>query len=77
MQNASPEMQRVFVDTSILVYADDVADTQRRQQVRAWLAHLWATRTGRTSTQVLNELRRQMHASIVGGNPVNRMQLPQ
>ena len=55
MQNASPEMQRVFVDTSVFVYADDAADTQRRQQVRAWLAHLWAERVGRTSTQVLNE----------------------
>jgi predicted nucleic acid-binding protein len=47
--------QRVFVDTSVLVQADDAADTQRRQQVRAWLAFLWATRTGRTSTQVLSE----------------------
>ena len=55
MQNARLEMKRVFVDTSVLVYADDAADTQRRQQVRAWLAHLWATRAGRTSTQVLNE----------------------
>ena len=50
-----PEIQRVFVDTSVFVYADDAADPQRRQQVRVWLAHLWATRTGRTSTQVLNE----------------------
>ena len=55
MQSVRQEMQRVFVDTSVLVYADDAADSQRRQQVRAWLAHLWATRTGRTSTQVLSE----------------------
>ena len=53
--NTSLAMQRVFVDTSVFVCADDAADTQRRQRVRAWLAHLWATRTGRTSTQVLNE----------------------
>ena len=46
---------RVFVDTTVLVCADDAADTQRRQRVRAWLAHLWATRMGRTSTQVLSE----------------------
>ncbi|MES2945193.1 MAG: PIN domain-containing protein [Pseudomonadota bacterium] len=46
---------RVFVDTCILVYADDAADTQRRQQVRAWLAYLWKTRAGRISTQVLSE----------------------
>ena len=55
MQNVRLEMQRVFVDTSVFVYADDAADTQRRQQVRVWLAHLWAERVGRTSTQVLNE----------------------
>jgi predicted nucleic acid-binding protein len=50
-----PTVQRVFVDTPVFVYADDAADAQRRRQVRAWLAHLWASRTGRTSTQVLNE----------------------
>ena len=55
MQSPMPNSPRVFVDTSVLVYADDAADSQRRQQVRAWLAHLWATRTGRTSTQVLSE----------------------
>ena len=49
------DAQRVFVDTSVLVYADDAADTQRRQRVRAWLAHLWSKRAGRTSTQVLSE----------------------
>jgi predicted nucleic acid-binding protein len=55
MRSAMTDLKRVFVDTSVLVYADDAADTQRRQQARAWLAHLWALRTGRTSTQVLNE----------------------
>lgn len=50
-----PNNLRVFVDTSIFICADDAADSQRRQQARAWLAHLWATRTGRTSTQVLSE----------------------
>ena len=50
-----PTVQRVFVDTPVFVYADDAADAQRRQQVRAWLAHLWSSRAGRTSTQVLNE----------------------
>ncbi len=50
-----PIGQRVFVDTSVLVYADDAADAGRRAQVRAWLAHLWAARLGRVSTQVLSE----------------------
>ena len=55
MQTPRPDLRRVFVDTSVFVCADDAADTQRRQQVRAWLAHLWTTRAGRTSTQVLSE----------------------
>ena len=50
-----PSEPRVFVDTSVLVYADDAADPRRREQARTWLAHLWAARTGRVSTQVLNE----------------------
>ena len=50
-----PTVQRVFVDTSVFVYADDAAEPTRRQQARDWLAHLWATRMGRTSTQVLSE----------------------
>jgi predicted nucleic acid-binding protein len=47
--------KRIFVDTSVLVAADDAANAQRRTQVRGWLAHLWAARLGRVSTQVLNE----------------------
>jgi predicted nucleic acid-binding protein len=50
-----PSGPRVFVDTSVLVFADDAFDPQRRTQARAWLAHLWAARLGRVSTQVLSE----------------------
>lgn len=50
-----PSEPRVFVDTSVLVYADDLADPGRRDQARAWLSHLWSTRSGRVSTQVLSE----------------------
>lgn len=49
------EVKRIFVDTSVLVGADNAADPQRRQQVRDWLAHLWQARAGRLSTQVLND----------------------
>lgn len=49
------DVQRIFVDTTVLVHADDAADTQRRQQVRDWLAYLWRARAGRISTQVLSE----------------------
>ena len=47
--------QRVFVDTNLLVYADDLRDIDRRDRARVWLSHLWATRSGRVSTQVLGE----------------------
>ena len=50
-----PNGPRVFVDTSVLLYADDRGDPARRDQARAWLAHLWAKRTGRVSTQILSE----------------------
>lgn len=45
----------IFVDTNVLVYSRDASEPERQPQARAWLDHLWATGTGRTSTQVLNE----------------------
>lgn len=44
-----------FVDTNILVYARDTAHPNKHSQARTWLEHLWTTRTGRISTQVLKE----------------------
>jgi predicted nucleic acid-binding protein len=45
----------VFVDTNVLIYASDNGDTQKRDAARAWRAHLWTKRSGRTSFQVLEE----------------------
>lgn len=45
----------VFVDTNILLYADDLRDPAKRERARGWLLRLWETRRGRLSTQVLNE----------------------
>lgn len=45
----------VFVDTNVLVYARDASEPDKQPQARAWLRHLWETRTGKLSTQVLNE----------------------
>lgn len=45
----------VFVDTSVLLCAEDGADTTKQQQAREWLGQLWRRRCGRTCTQVLNE----------------------
>jgi predicted nucleic acid-binding protein len=45
----------VFVDTNVLVYARDAAETAKQPKAKAWLEHLWRTRTGRLSYQVLAE----------------------
>lgn len=59
-----PGVSTVFVDTSILLYADDRRDPPKREQARAWLLHLWQGRHGRLSTQVLNEF--YVHARKLG-----------
>jgi predicted nucleic acid-binding protein len=45
----------VFVDTGVLLAADDAFDPGRQAQARAWLQVLWLRRAGRVSTQVLND----------------------
>ena len=44
----------VFVDTPVLLAADDAHNAVQQTQVRAWLQALWQRRCGRVSTQVLN-----------------------
>lgn len=48
-------MPAVFVDTSVLLRAEDDADGAWQARCREWLDALWSTRQGRVSTQVLNE----------------------
>lgn len=45
----------VFVDTNVLVYARDAAEPEKQDQAARWIEHLWRTRTGRLSYQVLHE----------------------
>ena len=45
----------VFVDTNVLLYAEDRAHTGKHAVARTWLRELWLRRSGRLSTQVLNE----------------------
>src|SRR5262245_43560672 len=45
----------VFVDTNVLVYSRDASEAQKQEQALAWMTHLWQTRTGRLSFQVLQE----------------------
>lgn len=44
-----------FVDTNVLVYARDTSEPAKQPRAEAWMQHLWRTRAGRTSVQVLNE----------------------
>lgn len=46
---------RVFVDTNVLLYAQDASELEKRPRAQAWLKHLWQERLGRTSMQVLSE----------------------
>lgn len=45
----------VFVDTNVLVYAEDKSDAMKHDLAHEWIDALWARRAGRLSTQVLNE----------------------
>lgn len=46
---------KVFVDTNILVYKRDAGEPEKQHRAEAWMAHLWESRTGRLSVQVLQE----------------------
>jgi len=45
----------VFVDTNVLVYARDAGQARKQPAAELWMDHLWQTRTGRLSSQVLSE----------------------
>jgi predicted nucleic acid-binding protein len=48
-------MSDSFVDTNILIYAVDASETTKQPKAQRLLEELWTSRTGRLSTQVLNE----------------------
>ena len=45
----------VFVDSNVLIYAEDPAQGDKQLAAVNWLKVLWEQRAGRLSTQVLNE----------------------
>jgi hypothetical protein len=45
----------IFADTDVLVYSRDSSELAKHAQAHAWVEHLWRTRTGRLSYQVLQE----------------------
>lgn len=44
-----------FVDANVLVYAFDPRDPAKQRRAAEWRDHLWTSRQGRTSVQVLSE----------------------
>ena len=52
--NGESDLQ--FVDTNILVYAYDLSAGEKHQLARSILQHLWQTKTGCLSVQVMQEL---------------------
>ncbi len=48
-------IDRVFVDTNVLVYCRDSAFPDKQASAWEWVDRLWRERTGRLSVQVCNE----------------------
>ena len=48
-------MKLVFLDTNVLIYAEDGTDPAKQQRALDWINALWRLRAGRVRTQVLNE----------------------
>lgn len=58
-------MSPVFVDTSVLIAAEDVAGDALYAATLAWLDVLWRTRSGRTGNQALVEFYDQVTTAAV------------
>ncbi|MGE8397249.1 MAG: PIN domain-containing protein [Comamonas sp.] len=58
-------MNPVFVDTSVLIAAEDVGQVALYEAVLAWLDVLWHTRSGRTGNQALVEFYEQVTTATV------------
>ena len=56
----------IFVDTSVLLHSVDERDADRQARAREWLTLCWQTRSGRISSQVLNELYHQAVSRFQG-----------
>jgi predicted nucleic acid-binding protein len=50
-----PAGDRFFVDTNVLLYSVDPADSWKQERAWVWLGALWESGLGSLSSQVLNE----------------------
>lgn len=57
-------MKPVFVDTSVLIAAEDVSGGALYRACLAWLDALWHARSGRTGTQALVEFYDQVTTAL-------------
>ena len=62
---------RVFVDTNVLVYHRDARHPSKQRRAAEWMAHLWHTRAGRVSAQVLHEYYVTVTSKLDPGLPVD------
>ncbi|CAD5372188.1 Ribonuclease VapC [Rubrivivax sp. A210] len=61
-----PNDSTAFVDTNVLLYAQDLREPGKRAAATAWLAQCWRRRTGRISTQVLHEFYANLRKAAPG-----------
>jgi predicted nucleic acid-binding protein len=64
----------VFVDTNVLVYLRDQRDPDRQRKAAEWIGHLWESRLGRVSAQVLHEYYVTVTAKLNPGLPTAEAQ---
>lgn len=60
----------VFVDSNVLVYRRDASEEAKQPRAARWVEHLWRTRTGRLSLQVLQEFYQVVTRRLDPGLPV-------
>jgi predicted nucleic acid-binding protein len=58
-------MNTVFVDTSVLIAAENMGDAALNQAVMGWLDGLWQRRAGRTGNQALVEFYEQVTTAVL------------
>ncbi len=61
-----------FVDTNVLVYARDASEPKKQPRAAEWIQRLWQERSGRLSTQVLQEYYVVVTQKLEPGLPVER-----
>lgn len=57
----------IFVDSNVFVYRLDTSEPTKRPVADRWVKEIWRRRTGRLSTQVLNELYVSVTAKLSPG----------